>query len=91
MAASPARTAVELLRRAGGHVTIFRFDGNEDDVATIFSASFCAIGTDSAALPLEDGTVYGLTHPRAFGTFHESSTASCASAVRFHSRKRSTA
>lgn len=66
---SPARTAVELLRRGGTGVTLFRFDGNEDDVATIFSAGFCAVGSDSAALALEDHRTFGLVHPRAFGTF----------------------
>ena len=65
---SPARAAVEILRTAGGSVRTFDRAFDEADVATILAAEFTAIGSYAPSYGLDPG-VFGLVHPRAFGTF----------------------
>ncbi|MHB8146674.1 MAG: N-acyl-D-amino-acid deacylase family protein [Vulcanimicrobiaceae bacterium] len=64
---SPAHVAVEMLRTAGGAVRTFDRAFDEDDVATILAAEFTAIGSCAPSYGLDTG-IYGLVHPRAFGT-----------------------
>ena len=65
---SPARAAVEILREAGGAVRTFDRSLDEDDVATILAAEFTTVGSCAPSYALDTG-VYGMVHPRAFGTF----------------------
>lgn len=64
----PARAAIEFARLDGDRARAFYFCMSEEDVATVLSAGFCAIGTSAQALSFNDER-YGLVHPRAFGTF----------------------
>ncbi len=65
---SPARAAVEILRTAGGRVRTFDRSLDEDDVATILAAEFTTVASCAPSYGLEPG-VFGMVHPRAFGTF----------------------
>lgn len=65
----PAPHAIfDLLREEGERARIFAFTLDEDDVATVLTADFTAIGTAAPAYP-PAATVFGNPHPRAFGTF----------------------
>jgi len=68
MRVHPARAVIEFARLDGDRARAFYFCMSEDDVATVLSAGFCAIGTSAAALSFNDER-YGLVHPRAFGSF----------------------
>ncbi len=63
---SGARAAVECIRDEP-HARAFLFCIAEDDVATLLSAPFCAVGTSAALYPVAPDTAFGGPHPRAFG------------------------
>lgn len=66
---SPARAALELLREEGLAVEAIFFTLCEDDVATVLSADFVAVGSDASARAHDGPTARGFPHPRTFGTF----------------------
>ncbi|MBC5800160.1 MAG: amidohydrolase family protein [Candidatus Eremiobacteraeota bacterium] len=66
---SPARAALELLRDEGLAVDAIFFTLREDDVATVLSADFVAVGSDASARAHDGPTARGFPHPRTFGTF----------------------
>ena len=68
MRVHPARAAIEFARLDGERARAFYFCMSEDDVATVLSAGFCAIGTGTMARSFSEER-YGVVHPRAFGTF----------------------
>jgi N-acyl-D-amino-acid deacylase len=65
----PARAAVDLLieERLGTQAAFFAMD--EDDVAAVLSASFCAVASDASTRGFAGVTRRGVPHPRAFGCF----------------------
>jgi N-acyl-D-amino-acid deacylase len=65
----PARAALDLLieERLGAQAAFFAMD--EDDVATVLSASFCAVASDASTRGFAGVTRHGVPHPRAFGCF----------------------
>lgn len=65
---TPARTVVDFVAREGTAARAFHFCLKEDDVALALSADFCAIGTAAAGYSGSE-EVFGLIHPRAYGTF----------------------
>lgn len=66
---SPARTAIRLLIEEELNVQCAFFALSEDDVATVMSAEFCSIGSDSSARAFEGITARGVPHPRTYGCF----------------------
>ncbi|MBV8583504.1 MAG: amidohydrolase family protein [Candidatus Eremiobacteraeota bacterium] len=66
---SAPRAAVDLLveERLGVQCAFFAMD--EEDVASVLSASFCAVASDASARGFSGVTAYGVPHPRAFGCF----------------------
>lgn len=66
---SPARAAVDLLVEENLTVQCAFFAMSEDDVATVLSADFCAIGSDASARGFTGVTARGVPHPRTFGCF----------------------
>ena len=66
---SPARAAIDLLVEENLTVQCAFFAMSEDDVATVLSADFCAIGSDASARGFSGVTARGVPHPRTFGTF----------------------
>ncbi len=66
---SPARAALDLLREERLAVEALFFSLSEDDVATVLSADFVAIGSDASARAHDGPTARGLPHPRTFGCF----------------------
>ncbi|MGH7727590.1 MAG: N-acyl-D-amino-acid deacylase family protein [Vulcanimicrobiaceae bacterium] len=67
--ATATRTALALLAEARMEVEAIFFAMSQDDVATVLSADFCAIGSDASARACDGPTARGLPHPRTFGTF----------------------
>jgi N-acyl-D-amino-acid deacylase len=65
----PERAAIELLVEERLGVQCAFFVMNEDDVATVLSASFCAVASDASARGFTGITAYGAPHPRTFGCF----------------------
>lgn len=68
MRLSPARAVLSFVRSEGANARAFFFRLREDDIATALSAEFCAIGSDASAYALDE-RLFGLVHPRAYGTF----------------------
>ena len=66
---SPARCAIRLLVEEELAVQCAFFSMSEDDVATVLSADFCAIGSDASARAFEGLTARGVPHPRTYGCF----------------------
>ena len=66
---TPARAALELLREEKLQVQCAFFAMDEDDVATVLSASFCAVASDASTRGFTGPTAHGVPHPRAFGCF----------------------
>ncbi len=64
---SPARAALDILLADELAAGALFFDLREDDVATVLSADFVAVGSDAPAHASNEG--YGITHPSAFGCF----------------------
>jgi N-acyl-D-amino-acid deacylase len=65
----PARAAIRLLIEEDLNVQCAFFAMNEDDVATVLSAEFCSIGSDSSARAFDGITARGVLHPRTYGCF----------------------
>ncbi|MBV8602731.1 MAG: amidohydrolase family protein [Candidatus Eremiobacteraeota bacterium] len=66
---SPERAAVELLLEERLHVGCAFFAMSEDDVATVYSAGFCAVASDASARAYSGITARGVPHPRTYGCF----------------------
>jgi N-acyl-D-amino-acid deacylase len=66
---SPARAAIRLLVEEEMRVECAFFTMSEDDVATIYSAPFCCVGSDASARAYAGITARGVPHPRTYGTF----------------------
>jgi N-acyl-D-amino-acid deacylase len=66
---SPARCAIRLLVEEELAVQCAFFSMSEDDVATVLSADFCAVGSDASARAFEGLTARGVPHPRTYGCF----------------------
>ena len=66
---TPPRAVVRLLVEEGMRVESAFFSMNEDDVAAVFSAGFCCVGSDASARAFSGITARGVPHPRTFGTF----------------------
>ena len=66
---SPPRAVIRLLREERLAVQAIFFAMSEDDVATVLSAPFTCIGSDSSALSIDGPTARGVPHPRTFGCF----------------------
>lgn len=66
---SPARAAIRLLVEEEMRVGSVFFSMSEDDVASVFSAGFCCVGSDASARAFEGITARGVPHPRTYGTF----------------------
>ncbi|MBV9439973.1 MAG: amidohydrolase family protein [Candidatus Eremiobacteraeota bacterium] len=66
---TPARATIRLLREEEMRVGCAFFSMHEDDVATVFSAAFCCVGSDSSARGFDGITARGVPHPRTYGTF----------------------
>jgi N-acyl-D-amino-acid deacylase len=66
---TPARAIVRLLLEEEMRVEAAFFAMNEDDVATVYSAPFCCVGSDASARAFEGITARGVPHPRTYGTF----------------------
>lgn len=66
---SPARAAIRLLVEEEMRVESVFFSMSEDDVATVFSAEFCCVGSDASARAFGGITARGVPHPRTYGTF----------------------
>jgi N-acyl-D-amino-acid deacylase len=64
---SPARAVIDFIAAEGSAARAFHFCLREDDVALALSAEFCAIGTSAAAYSGRE-EIFGLIHPRAYGT-----------------------
>ncbi len=65
----PARAAIRLLVEENLDVDAIFFAMSEDDVATVLSAEFSAVGSDASARATSGRTARGVPHPRTFGTF----------------------
>ncbi len=65
----PARAAIRLLVEENLDVEAIFFSMCEDDVATVLSAEFSAVGSDASARAIGGRTARGVPHPRTFGTF----------------------
>ncbi len=66
---SPARAALRLLVEEEMRVECAFFAMSEDDVATVYSAPFCCVGSDASARAYAGITARGVPHPRTYGTF----------------------
>ena len=66
---SPPKAVIDLLREEGLDVQCAFFAMQEDDVATVLSASFCAVASDASARGFSGVTAIGVPHPRTFGCF----------------------
>lgn len=66
---NPAHAAIRLLVDEALRVECAFFSMREDDVATVFGAGFCCVGSDASARAYEGITVQGVPHPRTYGTF----------------------
>jgi N-acyl-D-aspartate/D-glutamate deacylase len=66
---SPALTVIQLLIEERLAIDCAFFTMTEDDVATVLSADFCAIGSDASARAFSGVTAVGRPHPRTFGCF----------------------
>lgn len=66
---SPSKAVMDLLREETIDVQCAFFAMNEDDVAAVLSASFCAVASDASARDFSGVTAIGVPHPRAFGCF----------------------
>ncbi len=64
----PARAVVDTIAEEGNAARAFHFCLNEEDIALALSAGFCAVGTAAPSYS-GDEQVFGLIHPRAYGTF----------------------
>ena len=66
---TPARAAIRLLVEERMRVEAAFFTMSEDDVASVFSADFCCVGSDASARAYAGITAQGVPHPRTYGTF----------------------
>ena len=66
---TPARAVIRLLLEEEMRVESAFFSMNEDDVAAVFSAGFCCVGSDASARAFSGVTARGVPHPRTYGTF----------------------
>jgi N-acyl-D-amino-acid deacylase len=66
---SPARAVIQLLIEEEMRVEAAFFSMSEDDVATVYSAEFCSVGSDASARAFTGITARGVPHPRTYGTF----------------------
>ena len=66
---APERAALRLMIEEELRVGCAFFAMSEDDVATVLSADFCAIGSDASARGFSGPTARGVPHPRTFGCF----------------------
>ncbi|MBV8582263.1 MAG: amidohydrolase family protein [Candidatus Eremiobacteraeota bacterium] len=66
---SPARAVIRLLLEEEMRVDSVFFSMSEDDVASVFSAGFCSVGSDASARSYSGITARGVPHPRTYGTF----------------------
>ena len=66
---SPPRALIRLLIEEEMRVESAFFSMSEDDVATVFSAEFCSVGSDASARAFSGLTARGVPHPRTYGTF----------------------
>jgi N-acyl-D-aspartate/D-glutamate deacylase len=66
---TPPRAAIRLLVEEEMRVECAFFSMSEDDVATVFSARFCCVGSDASARAFDGITARGVPHPRTYGTF----------------------
>lgn len=66
---TPARAAIRLLVEEEMRVGAAFFVMSEDDVAAVYSASFCSVGSDASARAFTGITARGVPHPRTYGTF----------------------
>lgn len=66
---SPAHATIRLLLEEEMRVDSVFFTMSEDDVATIYSAPFCCVGSDASARAFSGITARGVPHPRTYGTF----------------------
>jgi len=66
---APARAAIRLLLEEDLNVQCAFFSMSEDDVATVLSAEFCSVGSDSSARAFDGITARGVPHPRTYGCF----------------------
>jgi N-acyl-D-amino-acid deacylase len=66
---SPPHAAIRLLVDEEMQVECAFFTMSEDDVATVFSAPFCCVGSDASARAYAGITARGVPHPRTYGTF----------------------
>ncbi len=65
----PAHAAIRLLVEGSMRVEAAFFSMSEDDVAAVFSAAFCCVGSDASARGFSGITARGVPHPRTYGTF----------------------
>lgn len=66
---SPPYAVIRLLVEEEMQVECAFFTMSEDDVATVFSAPFCCVGSDASARAYAGITARGVPHPRTYGTF----------------------
>ena len=66
---SPPRAAIRLLVEEELRVECAFFSLSEDDVASVYSAPFCCVGSDASARAFSGITARGVPHPRTYGTF----------------------
>ena len=66
---TPPRAVIRLLVEEELRVDSAFFSMSEDDVAAVFSAGFCSVGSDASARAFSGITARGVPHPRTFGTF----------------------
>lgn len=66
---TPARAVIRLLVEEEMHVEAAFFSMSEDDVAAVYSAEFCSVGSDASARAFAGITARGVPHPRTYGTF----------------------
>lgn len=65
----PANAALRLLEEEALRVEAAFFSMSEDDVAAVYSAEFCCVGSDASARAFSGITARGVPHPRTYGTF----------------------
>jgi N-acyl-D-aspartate/D-glutamate deacylase len=68
MRLSGARAVLAFIIEDGAKARAFHFCIEEDDLAMLYSAGFCAIGSNAPVLLMNEERL-GLAHPRAYGTF----------------------
>ena len=66
---TPPHAVIRLLLEEEMRVDSAFFSMSEDDVAAVFSAGFCCVGSDASARAFSGITARGVPHPRTFGTF----------------------